>query len=131
MVTNEHVKAVEAVIGYNFKQRWLICQALTAAGAEEDNYDGNRQLSQLGASLVDTILAILMYNTGVNRGNPNRFLREEAVICTGSDVLRRHSKAQTNLFEQRALFYNCQTDRHRSMHQTGQEDRIGFSRSPS
>ncbi|KAL4777961.1 hypothetical protein BJX76DRAFT_363183 [Aspergillus varians] len=69
MVTNEHVKTVETVIRYTFRQKWLICQALTAAGAEKDNYDGYRQLSQLGASLIDTILAILMYNTGVNRAH--------------------------------------------------------------
>ncbi|KAI9373948.1 hypothetical protein BJX61DRAFT_541308 [Aspergillus egyptiacus] len=68
MITNEHVKTVETVIGYIFRQRWLIRQALTAAGAEEHNYDGNRQLSQIGASLMDAMLAILVYNTGVNRG---------------------------------------------------------------
>ncbi|KAL2861012.1 uncharacterized protein BJX67DRAFT_317514 [Aspergillus lucknowensis] len=106
MVTHEHIRTVETVIGYIFTQRWLIRQALTAAGAEEHNYDGNRQLSQLGASLMDTILAILVYNTGVNR-------------------------AQTNFFEQRALFYHCQTDWHRSMHQKEREDCTKFPRSPS
>lgn len=73
MVTNEHFRTVEGVIGYTFRQKWLICQALTAAGAEEDNYDGYRQLSQLGASLINTILAILVYNTGVNRGIRDQF----------------------------------------------------------
>ncbi|KAL3479394.1 hypothetical protein BJX99DRAFT_255651 [Aspergillus californicus] len=86
MVTNEHVKTVETVIGYIFRQRWLICQALTAAGAEEDNYDGNRQLSQLGASLMDTILAILVYNTGVDRGHTAKlrqiFLNKEHYSTT-------------------------------------------------
>ncbi|KAL6238408.1 hypothetical protein BDW75DRAFT_237505 [Aspergillus navahoensis] len=67
MATDAYVKTVEAVIGYTFKRVPLIRQALTAAGAEENNYDGNRKLSQIGVSLVDTLLATILFDRGVDR----------------------------------------------------------------
>lgn len=67
MATNIHIQHVENVIKYNFKRKALISLALTAAGADENNYDGNRRLSQIGASLVDLLLAIIVYGTGVDR----------------------------------------------------------------
>ncbi|KAB8232589.1 uncharacterized protein BDW43DRAFT_311974 [Aspergillus alliaceus] len=67
MATEEHVRHVETIIGHTFTSKFLILLALTAAGADKENYDGNRKLSQLGASLVDTLLAIIVYGTGVNR----------------------------------------------------------------
>ncbi|KAE8144469.1 hypothetical protein BDV25DRAFT_166775 [Aspergillus avenaceus] len=67
MATYEDVKRVERIIGHTFSSGHLIRQALTSAGAEKDNYDGNRKLSQLGASLMDTLLAIIVYGTGAGR----------------------------------------------------------------
>ncbi|OKL58448.1 hypothetical protein UA08_06150 [Talaromyces atroroseus] len=40
-------------IGYVFRDKSLLDQALTAAGAKEDNYDGNRTLAQIGKAFVD------------------------------------------------------------------------------
>ncbi|KAK6826937.1 hypothetical protein RU639_004403 [Aspergillus parasiticus] len=67
MATYEDMKRVERIIGHTFSSGHLIRQALTSAGAEKDNYDGNRKLSQLGASLMDTLLAIIVYGTGAGR----------------------------------------------------------------
>lgn len=82
MATDLHVKTVEEVIWYTFKRKLLICQALTAAGADEDRYDGYRKLSQIGASLIDTLLAIILYDTGVTRGKPGLlYSREVTTRC--------------------------------------------------
>jgi dsRNA-specific ribonuclease len=80
MATDTDINTVERVIGYRFKRRSLISQALTAAGAEEDNYDGNRKLSQIGASHVDVLLAFLLFDTGVNRGKPGQQYHMVAVM---------------------------------------------------
>lgn len=68
MAPEEHVRKIEYIIGYNFETKQYIHEALTAAGAENDNYDGNRRLSQIGASLVDTILSLIVYGTKASRG---------------------------------------------------------------
>lgn len=68
MVPEEKVRKLENIIRYNFVSKRFIHQALTAAGAENENYDGNRKLSQIGASLVDTILALIVYGTSASRG---------------------------------------------------------------
>ena len=78
MTTNEYLRKVKAVVRYTFRRKWLICQALTTAGADKDNYDRYRQLSQLGASLIEAILAILMYNTGVN--SDTKFPKKDSLI---------------------------------------------------
>jgi dsRNA-specific ribonuclease len=80
MATDTDINTVERVIEYRFKRRSLICQALTAAGAEEDNYDGNRKLSQIGASHVDVLLGVMLFDTGVGRcESDNQFYLDEAV----------------------------------------------------
>lgn len=61
------VEHVEKVIKYSFRSKSLIFQALTAAGAEQQNYDGYRKLSQIGATLVELLLAIIVFGTGVDR----------------------------------------------------------------
>lgn len=68
MVPEEKVRKLENIIRYNFVSKRFIHQALTAAGAENENHDGNRKLSQIGASLVDTILALIVYGTNASRG---------------------------------------------------------------
>lgn len=68
MAPEEHIRNVEYIIGHNFASKRYIHQALTAAGAENENYDGNRRLSQIGASLIDTILSLIVYHTDTNRG---------------------------------------------------------------
>jgi dsRNA-specific ribonuclease len=40
-------------IGYSFQDESLLDLALTAAGAKEDDYDGNRNLAQIGKAFVD------------------------------------------------------------------------------
>lgn len=68
MAPEEHVRKVEDIIGYKFESKQYIHEALTAAGAENENYDGNRKLSQIGTVLIDAILALIIYGTNASRG---------------------------------------------------------------
>ncbi|GCB25539.1 hypothetical protein AAWM_08424 [Aspergillus awamori] len=61
------IATLEKIIGHTFSVKHLIRLARTSAGANPDNYDGNRKLSQLGASLVDSVLAIIVFFIGGSR----------------------------------------------------------------
>ena len=61
-----HVRQVERIIGHKFSSDFL-SQALVAAGAEQCGHDGNRKLSQLGASLVDVLVAIMVYDSSATK----------------------------------------------------------------
>ncbi|KAF1994315.1 hypothetical protein P154DRAFT_586024 [Amniculicola lignicola CBS 123094] len=55
MATEPQARIVEDAIDYTFQsQRPLLLRALTAAGAVEEDWDGNRRLAQLGTALTDT-----------------------------------------------------------------------------
>ena len=56
MATDMHVNIVEDTIGHEFSQKKYITQALTAAGVDNDNWDGNRKLALLGESLLEFLL---------------------------------------------------------------------------
>lgn len=47
---------VEQAIGYHFKDKKLLQEALTAAGAEGDGHDGNKHLASVGHAVL--LLAI-------------------------------------------------------------------------
>jgi len=62
------VDEVQGIVGYNYSHANLVVQALTAAGADEANYDGNRKLAQLGESLIQFVLVNDSF--GSPRGEP-------------------------------------------------------------
>jgi dsRNA-specific ribonuclease len=64
------INEVQDIIGYTYKQINLGVQALTAAGADETNHDGNRRLAQLGESLIEFILVSDSF--GSSRGQLSR-----------------------------------------------------------
>lgn len=66
------IRQVESAIGYTFKNTSYLDQALTAADADEQNYDGNRPLSQLGESLIETTILHNAFTVGATRGNPQK-----------------------------------------------------------
>lgn len=83
MAPQEHVKKAENIIGYTFSSAGFIHQALTAAGVEDKNYDGNRKLSLIGASLLETVLAVIVYGTGASRGeNMAKTVETKAINVT-------------------------------------------------
>lgn len=56
MIPAEDIAVVENTIGYIFKKA-LLAMALTAAGAENSNYQGNRRLAQIGIDIIGICLS--------------------------------------------------------------------------
>ena len=67
---------VEQAIGYQFRDKKLLQEALTAAGAEGDGHDGNRQLALIGQAALRLTIADSGYMKLMSRGQPGR-------PCTG------------------------------------------------
>lgn len=61
------ITLLESSLGYHFKSPSLLEQALSAAGANEDNHDGNRKLAQLGESMLIAFLNDCAYDKGGSR----------------------------------------------------------------
>jgi dsRNA-specific ribonuclease len=55
-------------LDYTFRDESLLDLALTAAGAKEENYDGNRTLAQIGKAFVDLVSTKMGYISGTNPG---------------------------------------------------------------
>lgn len=70
MATIEGLSEVQAIVEYNFRSINLLALALTAAGADDKIYDGNRKMAQLGESLVELLLADDAFTAGCSRGQP-------------------------------------------------------------
>ena len=54
MATDLDTDLVEAAIGYRFRTKDPLSLALTAAGADPENHDGNRALALVGAGCFAT-----------------------------------------------------------------------------
>ena len=70
MATVEGLSEVQAIVEYNFRSVNLLALALTAAGADDKIYDGNRKMAQLGEALVELLLADDAFTAGCSRGQP-------------------------------------------------------------
>lgn len=69
MDMESNARTVEYIIGYRFgSKRYLLLQALTAAGAVKADWDGNRKLAQLGTGLCEFLFLYLGYEAQVPRG---------------------------------------------------------------
>ncbi|KAI9789616.1 MAG: hypothetical protein M1816_005925 [Peltula sp. TS41687] len=78
-----HIHQVEQIIGYTFKNTSYLVQALTAAGADEQNYDGNRPMAQLGESLIETVILDNAFTAGATR-DPSMVLLNKATHQSNS-----------------------------------------------
>jgi len=68
MATPADICTVERVIAYIFNDKSLITLALTAAGAEEHNHDGNRRLALFGEQLIQFLVSWSGWKNGATRG---------------------------------------------------------------
>ena len=59
---------VQDIVQYRFRSISLLLLALTAAGADDRIYDGNRKMAQLGESLIELLLAENAFTAGCSRG---------------------------------------------------------------
>jgi hypothetical protein len=74
MSTEQPLLLTENIIDYTFrKDRKLLLRALTAAGAVEEDWDGNRKLAQLGTGLTRFLLTHLAYEANADRGRTPSF----------------------------------------------------------
>ncbi len=80
MATVEGLSEVQTIIEYKFRSINLLVLALTAAGADNKIYDGNRKMAQLGESLVELLLADDAFTAGCSRGEIPSLSLEYAAI---------------------------------------------------
>lgn len=65
--------AIESMFGYRFRSGHDdLLKALTAAGAVEADWDGNRKLAQLGTALSEFLLNYVSFEAGLTRGENQR-----------------------------------------------------------
>lgn len=80
MILTEDIAVVENTIGYLFKRKALLAMALTAAGADNGNYQGNRRLAQIGIDAIGICLSFEGFEkwTSPSKDHQNRY----ALLCT-------------------------------------------------
>jgi hypothetical protein len=66
MAHQDHVSYVEDLIQYKFHNREWATIALTAAGAEEFNHDGNRMCARYGRVLIEFYVLNNCHSAGVS-----------------------------------------------------------------
>lgn len=64
----DNMNDVEAKIDYHFEERDILRQALTAAGAEQGNHDGNRRLALMGQAVMQLLISETGYEKSTSRG---------------------------------------------------------------
>lgn len=93
MGSSGDLEAVEKIINYQFKSKALLSEALTAAGADIEQYDGNRKLSEIGAYVIDFCVCLHGFENDAPRGKNNR-------ISSAMLSLIRN-KGQTSVWKQK------------------------------
>lgn len=69
MASIDSAQAIENIIDYTLRHGYEnLLKALTAAGAVEEDWDGNRRLAQFGTALSEFLLNYLAFEAGVERG---------------------------------------------------------------
>ena len=68
MLEPEPADQVQRFLSYTFEKRELLELALTAPGADETNYDGNRRLARKGALAMELVLTCDLEERGHTYG---------------------------------------------------------------
>ncbi|EUC27042.1 hypothetical protein COCCADRAFT_10245 [Bipolaris zeicola 26-R-13] len=90
MASISSAQAVENIISYNFQHGYEpLCRALTAAGVQEEDWDGNRKLAQFGTALSEFILSYLAFEVEATRANVNDFKKSVANNEHCASIARR------------------------------------------
>lgn len=74
MATERDRNLVEQAIGHQFHDQELLKKAMTAAGAEVDDHDGNRHLASVGQAVLRLVIADSGYTKVMLRGPPDHLL---------------------------------------------------------
>lgn len=99
--------AIYRIIGYSFQDDNLLKDALTAAGANEDNYEGNRTLAQVGKMFVNLMSVKMGYSSGAKPGTCSSL---EATTMSLIKLRAMHG-AESSVFWSEPLRQNCRSNR--------------------
>jgi hypothetical protein len=78
MAHGEGLEEAQRILNYRFRDITLLSDALTAAGADLDNYEGNRRLAPLG---VDVIRICLDFDAHQKKGKPSKTAVLKQQLC--------------------------------------------------
>ena len=67
MAEQSSIVQLQNIIGYRFENTEPLEQALLAAGADELDYDGNRELAQLGELMLTAVLKNIAFREKIPR----------------------------------------------------------------
>lgn len=84
MLEPEPADRVQRFLSYTFQKRELLELALTAPGADETNYDGNRSLARKGALAMELVLTHELEGRGLKCGK----CLSDQTYTTANGVLR-------------------------------------------
>ena len=84
MIEPEAADRVQCFLSYTFQKRELLELALTAPGADEANYDGNRSLARKGAQAMELVLTRELEGRGLKYGK----CISDQTLTTANSVLR-------------------------------------------
>ncbi|KAL8784950.1 MAG: hypothetical protein Q9195_008838 [Heterodermia aff. obscurata] len=95
---------LQDLLAYRFENISLLMLALTAAGADDKVYDGNRKMAQLGEKLMELLLAENAFSAGNSRAHVNEKITtvvtrrscEEVAKATGITRFIRYNPRQGN-----------------------------------
>lgn len=65
MASQEQILHIERLVGYTFIDKTRVTGALTCAGVEEDNHDGNRVFARFGRVVIE----LYVLQSGYQKGN--------------------------------------------------------------
>lgn len=68
MLAQHEIQKIRDALGYEGLSGPGILEALTAAGADNNNLDGNKRLAQMGTSLIEYQVIEMGYRTRMSRG---------------------------------------------------------------
>jgi dsRNA-specific ribonuclease len=92
MAHNIDIERAEEIIGYHFRNRDRLREALQAATRLQEevtqetiySHDGNRRLAQLGHKVVELVLLGICYETGGDRGKYNGTMQNRVSLTNKS-----------------------------------------------
>jgi len=67
MAEQSSIVQLQNIIGYRFENTEPLEQALLAAGADEQDHDGNRELAQLGELMLTAVLKNIAFREKIPR----------------------------------------------------------------
>ncbi|KAI5864689.1 hypothetical protein GGS23DRAFT_561414 [Durotheca rogersii] len=73
MASDEGILRVEKALGYSFRVKDYLKQALVAAGADPMWPDGNRRLAQVGITVIDLVSLQRSFREGASRASSQAF----------------------------------------------------------